>query len=691
MRSETAKRRVGVALVALIIASFMCLYACDCGGAEKDARVKITSSGVTLTWEKIKDADSYEVYHSPSRYGEYKYEKTVKKPTFSHADSYGYFRIDAMKGEEKISSELMSYDIETFGENTHVYAPTDDMQTVQNEIDAAIETTFGGSNKGQFTDARFAALFKNGDYSDLDLTMGYYMSYAGLGNKPTDVTLGGFNVHAELSGGNATCNFWRGIENLTVDSSVKWAVSQATSFRRMQVNGNVQLTESSGSRPWGSGGFIADSKVTGTINAQNQQQWLTRNTEFNNWTRADINMVFAGCEGQIPSGAYSDSNRVTNLKETTVMKEKPFLTFDDVNGYGVAVPELVKNSRGVSWNGAAENISYYSLDGFYVARADKDTADTLNAALEKGKDILFTPGIYLIDKPLEVTAANSIIMGIGLATLKISGKNTDALMKIADEDGINVSGLIFDAGEYSENLVVVGGESKSGKSHADNPIVLSDVYFRIGGAKNEKTEVDCTLLINANDVVGDNFWVWRADHSHGVAWDMNITKNGVVVGGDNVTIYGLMVEHFHEYQTIWNGENGYMVFYQSETPYDVPDQTETSEEDKWTSVWNDVEYDGYASYKVGDSVNKHTAYGIGVYYVSRGNTFVIDHAVELPSNPGIHVEHMAIANFSTEVVGGIRSIVNGKGKSVIKEKDRPVTAQKVCFNSFIGGVYSEKA
>ena len=113
--------------------------------------------------------------------------------------------------------------------------------------------------------------------------------------------------------------------------------------------------------------------------------------------------------------------------------------------------------------------------------------------------------------------------------------------------------------------------------HADNPVVLSDLFFRVGGANHtEKVSCDTCVMINSDDVIGDNFWVWRADHGWdaSVGWDENICYNGLIVNGDDVTIYALMVEHFEEYQTIWNGNGGKTYFYQSEMPYDVPSAEE---------------------------------------------------------------------------------------------------------------------
>ena len=88
-------------------------------------------------------------------------------------------------------------------------------------------------------------------------------------------------------------------------------------------------------------------------------------------------------------------------------------------------------------------------------------------------------------------------------------------------------------------------------------------------------------------------WLWRADHGAGVGWSVNTADTGLVVNGNDVTMYGLFVEHFQKYQTIWNGERGRTYFYQNEFPYEMPNQ----------AAWMNGSTRGYAAYKVADSVN----------------------------------------------------------------------------------------
>jgi hypothetical protein len=158
--------------------------------------------------------------------------------------------------------------------------------------------------------------------------------------------------------------------------------------------------------------------------------------------------------------------------------------------------------------------------------------------------------------------------------------------------------------------------------------------------------------------VGDNFWLWRADHGRGVGWDVNKNVTGLIVNGNTVTLYGLFVEHCQGYQTLWNGNGGRVYFYQSEMPYDPPDQ----------AAWRHGEVNGFASYKVAESVKTHEAWGLGVYSVFHASGIVADNAIEAPTVPGVRMHHMVTLRLGRQRDSGIRHILNGTGDSVISNR-----------------------
>ncbi len=186
------------------------------------------------------------------------------------------------------ASHLMGADPD-FGPNVLVFDPS--MTGIQNKID----DVFAKQERNQFGTDRYAYLFKPGKYN-LDVQVGFYMQVLGLGQSPDDVAItGAVRSKARWFGGNATCNFWRIVENLSVtptqDKNVNvWAVSQGASIRRTHVKGNLNLSDGG----WSSGGFIADCKIDGRVESGSQQQWFSRNADWGSWNGGSWNMVFVG-------------------------------------------------------------------------------------------------------------------------------------------------------------------------------------------------------------------------------------------------------------------------------------------------------------------------------------------------------------------------------------------------------------
>ena len=342
------------------------------------------------------------------------------------------------------------------------------------------------------------------------------------------------------------------------------------------------------------------------------------------------------------------------MAKTPVIREKPYLVIDSAGNYSVQVPGLKKNSQGTSWAGTPDSVTTLPINQFYIAKAATDTADSLNAALQQGYHLIITPGIYHLSSSLEVNYPDTVILGLGMATL--TPDNGTPAMTIADVDGVSVSGILFDAGAKQSPSLLIVGPSTSNVDHSANPTALYDLSCRIGGAAAGLAQ-NC-FTINVNNVILDNVWLWRADHGQGVGWGVNAAQNGITVNGQNVTAYGLFVEHFEGFQTLWNGNGGSVYFYQSECPYDVPNQ----------AAWQQNGEKGYPSYKVSNQVTTHTAEGLGVY--SNFLTDVqLDNAIETPKGPGIQMEHMVTIWLNGTPGSSINHIINGTGNAVTDNKN----------------------
>jgi hypothetical protein len=514
---------------------------------------------------------------------------------------------------------------------------------------------FAEQASNQFGTSRYAVLFKPGAYN-VDANLGYYTTVAGLGRSPDDTAItGAVRVVGQpdptsAAGISALVNFWRSAENLAVTPTVtfanQWAVSQAAPLRRVHVKGILWLEPGNGG--FSSGGYIADSKVDGiTINGS-QQQWLTRDSELDDiWTNGVWNQVFSGVIGA-PDQSFPNPT-YTTLPTSPVTREKPFLYVDDAGAFRVFVPALRHNTSGTTWSGGAQEGTSVSIGDFFIAKPT-DSAVKINIALALGKHLLLTPGVYHLDLPLVVARKNTMVLGLGMATL-VPNHGTSAL-QIADVDGVRVAGIIVDAGPHESRVLVEVGSALARRSHADNPISLQDVFFRIGGPS--AGEAATTLIVNSDDTIIDNIWAWRADHGNGVGWTANTAANGVVINGDNVTAYGLFVEHYQEWQTIWNGDGGRTIFYQSEMPYDPPSQ----------AAWNSPTGSGWASFKVGARVRSHEAWGLGVYsFFNQGVDIRADRAIEVPDTSGVQFHDMISVFLSGS--GGIEHTINDAGTPVV--------------------------
>src|SRR5260370_4807089 len=343
---------------------------------------------------------------------------------------------------------------------------------------------------------------------------------------------------------------------------------------------------------------MSDTLVDANGGAGPEQEWISRNSEWGSCAGSNWNMVFVGIPNP-PTGAWP-APAYTKGTNTPIVREKPFLEVDAIGNYNVRVPSLRTNSSGITWHSGSTPGESIPIGKFYIARPNFDTAATINKQLAKGKNLLFTPGTYDLTDAILVTRPNTVVMGLGLATLRPI--NGTAAMTTADVDGVIIASLLFDTGAKKSPVLLEVGPRGSKGSHAKDPISLYDVFSRVGGAGVGRTSAN--LTINSNNTIVDHTWIWRADHGDGVRWSSNISANGLIVNGDNVTIYGLFVEHHQEFQVLRNGNAGRTYFYQSEIPYDPYDQA---------SDTSAPGTDGWASYKVADNVTSHEAWGLGIY------------------------------------------------------------------------------
>jgi F5/8 type C domain/Putative Ig domain len=529
-----------------------------------------------------------------------------------------------------------------FGPNVYVFDPGMSSSSIQSTLDSVFNT----QKVNQFGTQRYALLFKPGTYS-VEANIGYYTSIAGLGQNPDDVTINGDVTVDSFDGtGNATTNFWRSAENMAINPSAgsdRWAVAQAGPFRRMDVHGGLELYPAS--YGYASGGYIADTKVTGQVSSVSQQQWYSRDSTFGSWSGSVWNMVFSGVTGA-PAQSFP-SPPMTTLATTPVSRDVPYLYVDSSGNYHVFEPSLRTSASGPSWASGPTPGTSVPMSQFFVADPSMSAA-TINTALSEGCNLLFTPGVYNLNQTLNVTHADTTILGIGFPTLiPQNGVNT---MQVSDVNGVRLQGLLFDAGTTNSAALLTVGTAGSTASHASDPISVQDVFFRIGGDIAGKATD--SLVVNANDTIVDDVWAWRADHGNSgtVGWTTNTAANGMTVNGNNVEALGLFVEHYQKTEVAWNGQNGKIIFFQNEMPYDPPNQ----------AAWMNGSSDGYPAIAVASNVTSFGGWGLGSYCYFNVNPAVTSaEAFSSPSVSGVAWHDLLTVSLGD--VGIITHVINTTG------------------------------
>jgi hypothetical protein len=553
----------------------------------------------------------------------------------------------------------------TFGPDVCVFTTS----MSQSDIEAAVNAVYAQQVDNEMGTTRYALLFEPGTYGSqtnpLDIPVGYYTEVDGLGQDPSGVVINGGVTAVGMNGSGALDIFWRSVSNLTIHvvplsptdchtGNEMWAVSQAAPMRRVDVKDFTTFMPYCENPNFASGGFVADSRLEGGALNGSQQQFYVRNSDLGTgWSNYVWNQVFSG-DIAAPAQDFGNGDAYTTLAQTPVSREKPYLYLDGSGAWNVFVPSPQTDSVGPTWaNGHTPGTSI-PLSQFFVA-TPSDSVSRINAALSRGLNLLLMPGVYNVDSPIKVKRADTVVEGLGMATL--TATNGNPVLTTADVTGIDISGLIVDAGPAnSPMLMQIGSKNgNNGRPHnqPSDPPALQDVFFRVGGPHVGKATV--ALEVNSDNTILDDLWIWRADHgvAGSVGWTVNTADTGLVVNGDHVTATGLFAEHFQKYNVIWNGNDGEDIFFQNELPYDPPSQA-------------DYEHDGvlgFAAFKVADNVQSFQGYGMGSYIFTNLNPDIhVSHAFEVPNTPGVQMHDLLTVNLSGP--GTIDHVINDTGGPV---------------------------
>jgi len=591
----------------------------------------------------------------------------------------------ACTGPKAAPSMCPGANVASFGPNVCVFRPTMSLAAIQADLSRIAAQQVPVAS--QFDDQRYAVLFLPGTYGSagdpLVFQVGYYTQVAGLGAMPQDTVINGaIDVFNNLcTAGTQNCNsddnFWRSLSNLTLNvdlpssapayapavqdpfgarcanSAEMWSASQASLIRRVIINGKVVFQDYCAKQNYTSGGFISDSEVHGSLGFYGNQQFMVRNSTIGGAVGCPQglwNMVYSGVKGAPAPVFTGQCAQNTVLRASPVTEEEPFLYVNPDGQYNVFVPAVRYDSSGPSWASGHEAGTSVPLSRFFVA-SPKASMSAIEGALARGKDLLLTPGIYNLDKAIVVSRPGTVVLGLGLATL--IPQRGGAAMVVTPDHGVKLSGLIIDAGPVNSPFLLSVGHPGPGGSKS-RPDLIQDVFFRVGGAETTPVSASVSMLDNASDSIIDDVWAWRADHGDDVGWTRNTGSTGLVVTGDDVTAYGLAVEHYQKNEVIWSGQGGTDIFFQNELPYDVPAQS------AWMAAPGQ---DGYPAFLISRGVTTFQGYGLGSYsFFNQGVAIQDAMAFQAPDSPHVRF-HDVFTQFLTGT-GSIDSVINGTGATV---------------------------
>ena len=110
--------------------------------------------------------------------------------------------------------------------------------------------------------------------------------------------------------------------------------------------------------------------------------------------------MFSGTQGapaQCFPAAASCGGPYTTVATSPVTREAPYLYVNAAGDYNVFVPATQRNTSGTTWSSGPTAGTSIPLDEFFVAKPTDDV-QTINNALARGQNLLFTPGVYAVDQ-----------------------------------------------------------------------------------------------------------------------------------------------------------------------------------------------------------------------------------------------------------------------------------------------------
>ena len=207
--------------------------------------------------------------------------------------------------------------------------------------------------------------------------------------------------------------------------------------------------------------------------------------------------------------------------------EKPYIAVrdDDPTRFVLRMPQALRRVDSRYTTAPLLDGQYEEVRDFSRVRVARDTdpIGSIQDALDEGKDVVLSPGIYKLEKTIQVQKPGQVILGLGLATLEAPRDGSSCIHVAPSVQGVRIAGIMLEATEMdvsaaapntgSSSLLEWGDATVKDPGIEDDPGAMFDVFVRVGGATagdRSKISVDAMTRIHSGNVVGDNLWIWRA-------------------------------------------------------------------------------------------------------------------------------------------------------------------------------------
>ena len=205
------------------------------------------------------------------------------------------------------------------------------------------------------------------------------------------------------------------------------------------VDGDLELSVPG---EYSSGGYMSDSYINGKTNVGTQQQYFFRNNYFKTWQSSTaMNLVFVGNQYPFKDRCSNNWGEHHTVGEATpTIAEKPYIAIDYTNStkFNLIVPAMEYNLDTFSYHQHEKVIGFENV---FVAN-ELSTAADINAKLDAGMHLVLQPGLYNLTESIVVTKENTVILGIGFATL-INSNTSDPCIIVNNVDGVRIAGVLF--------------------------------------------------------------------------------------------------------------------------------------------------------------------------------------------------------------------------------------------------------